>query len=371
MAGRLAERLKARIAATGPISVADYMAACLGDADDGYYMRRDPLGAAGDFTTAPEISQMFGELLGLWCAEVWRRAGAPAPVNLVELGPGRGTLMADALRAAAAAMPDFRGALAVHLVETSPTLRALQQSALADAAPHWHDGLETVPAGPALILANEFFDALPVRQFQRAADDWRERLVTIDAEGGGFAFTLAARPGGFDGDSHPALAGAAVGAIAETCPAALDLAGRIGRRLNRDVGAALIVDYGPAARAPGDSLQAVKAHAYHPVLADPGAADLTAHVDFESLLGAAAAAGAGTFGPVTQGALLARLGIRERLQRLLAGADADRQAALLAAHRRLTDGDEMGSLFKAVAFVGLDSASPPPPGFEEPPEPPC
>ncbi len=357
----LAERLRRRIARDGPIPVAEYMASCLGDPTDGYYRRGDPLGAGGDFTTAPEISQMFGELLGLWSAELWRRQGSPDPVRLVELGPGRGSLMVDALRAVAAALPGFRAALRLHLVETSPALRAVQSERLAAATPSWHDTLHQVPPGPLVLLANEFFDALPIRQFVRVADGWADRLVDVGPEREGFRFATGTTGISID-DLLPATVRAApIGAIAEACPSARALVAEVARRVAAEGGGALIVDYGPAASAAGDSLQAVRRHRYHPVLATPGEADLTAHVDFASLLDAARAAGAAGHGPLTQTILLGRLGIEARLAKLMAAANDDRRRSLVAEFRRLTDDDRMGGLFKAIAITPPGVVAP---GFE-------
>jgi NADH dehydrogenase [ubiquinone] 1 alpha subcomplex assembly factor 7 len=362
MSPRAAEALpaliRARIARDGPIAVADYMALALAHPGHGYYRTRDPLGVAGDFITAPEISQAFGELIGLWCAAAWRQADAPTPVALVELGPGRGTLMADALRAVRV-MPAFREALHVHLVETSAPLRDRQRRALGAEPVTWHDSLDSVPGGPMLLIANEFFDALPVHQYVMAAGAWHERLVTLDGEG--FRFAVAGRPAE-SGMFPEAVRGAPEGAIFERCPAALRLAGAIAERLAGDGIAALIVDYGPARTAAGESLQAVRDHGYAEVLTAPGAADLTAHVDFQSLAAAARDRGAATFGPVTQRTLLTRLGIGVRARRLADGKDAAHAAAIHAACERLIDGDGMGTLFKAIALthprLGL------PPGFE-------
>jgi len=356
----LAATIRDRIRRFGPIPVAEYMALALAHPEHGYYRTRDPLGAAGDFVTAPEISQMFGELIGLWCAVEWQRAGSPAPVNLVELGPGRGTLMADALRAART-MPQFRDALRIHLVETSKPLRDRQRQTLAGFDATWHDTLDGVPPGPLLLVANEFFDALPVRQYVCSGGQWRERLVGLD--GDRLRFVAADRPAA-EAIGFPASTRAAPdGAVFERCPAALALAAAIGGRIARDGIAALIVDYGPARSAAGESLQAVRGHEFHDVLADPGEADLTAHVDFESLGRAAREAGAGVFGPVTQRTLLTRLGIEARADRLAAGAGAEKSEAIDAARRRLIGGDGMGTLFKALALVrpGLDA----PAGFED------
>ena len=360
--GGLAGHLRRRIAAEGPLTVAEFMAEALGHPRHGYYTRRDPLGAAGDFITAPEISQMFGELIGLWCAVVWQDMGAPDPVVVVELGPGRGTLMADVLRAAATA-PGFLGAARLHLVETSPVLRARQEEALAAPvlgnAPVWHGSLDGVPEGPMLLVANEFFDALPVRQFQRTDEGWRERRVDA-GEDGGFRFVVAP-PAPLDPLAMKRLADAPEGGVIEVCPAGLALAGVIGGRVARHGGAALIVDYGPAESAAGETLQAVKGHAYHRVLETPGEADLTAHVDFAGLAAAAIESGAAAFGPVPQGTFLESLGIGARAEALRVGATAGQASDIRSAHRRLVDESEMGTLFKALAVAHPEMA--PPPGF--------
>ncbi|MGR3515284.1 MAG: class I SAM-dependent methyltransferase [Paracoccaceae bacterium] len=351
---RLAARLKARIAATGPMPLSEYMAACLSDPDHGYYTTRDPLGQAGDFTTAPEISQMFGELLGLCLAQAWLDREAPAPFLLAELGPGRGTLMADLLRATQG-VPGFHEALSIHLVETSPTLRATQTDTLARSL-HHHDSLATLPDRPLFLIANEFFDALPIRQFQRVEDRWRERVVGIkdDALTLGLADPL---PPGFLADR---LKDTVEGNIVETCPAGAAIAQALGQRIADQGGVALIVDYG-GARSLGDTFQAVHAHETVDPLATPGEADLTAHVDFGALAKAAHPASASVLVP--QGVLLERLGITARAEALagrLAGPARDQH---IAAHRRLTHPQEMGTLFKAMALYQPDT--PTPPGFED------
>ena len=326
----------------------------------GYYATRDPLGATGDFITAPEVIQVFGELIGLWCADLWARMGRPDPVLLVELGPGRGTLMADALRALAVAA-DFRSALRVHLVETSPALRAIQARTLAAAAPTWHESLDSVPAGPFLLVANEFLDALPIRQFERRGGRWHERRVGLAPDGSTLAFVLDPTPGASAALLPERLATAPDGSVAEICPAALALASDLGRRLVADRGAALLIDYGHAESACGDTLQAVRQHKYHPVLGAPGGADLTAHVDFEAFAAAARAAGARICGPVTQGDFLRSLGIELRAQQLLRNASAKMGATIRSGVRRLIDSDEMGTLFKVLALT--DPALPTPAGF--------
>ncbi|HXP74973.1 MAG TPA: SAM-dependent methyltransferase [Stellaceae bacterium] len=356
----LGDLLVRQVRATGPLTIAEFMTEALQHPRLGYYATRDPLGATGDFITAPEVSQIFGELIGLWCADVWTRMGRPDPVLLVELGPGRGTLMADALRALAVA-PDFRRALRVHLVETSPALRAIQARTLAPAAPAWHEDLNTVPAGPFLLVANEFLDALPIRQFERRGGRWHERRLGLAPDNSTLAFVLDPTPSASAALLPQRLATAPDGSVAEVCPAALGLAGDLGRRLAADRGAALFIDYGHAESACGDTLQAVRQHRYHPVLEAPGSADLTAHVDFEAFAGAARAAGARLCGPVTQGGFLRSLGIELRLQQLLANASPELRPTLQSGVHRLIDGHEMGTLFKVLALT--DPTLPTPAGF--------
>jgi SAM-dependent MidA family methyltransferase len=329
-------------AATAAASVTQRLDHFMARANAAYYATHDPF---ADFTTAPEISQVFGEILGLWAAVTWRLLGSPAPVVLAEAGPGRGTLMRDALRAVGAVAPDFRAALSVHLVETSPRLRAAQAALLPDAV--WHERIDTLPAGPLLLLANEFLDALPIRQFVRRADGWRERYVAAGA--------FVEQPACLD------LSGKD-GTVVERCEAALAIAASLGARFARMPGAALFLDYGPAESAPGDSLQAVRQGKPADPLAEPGEADLTAHVDFAALADAATRAGAAVHGPLAQGLFLARLGLFQRTDRLAQTQPPARAAALIEAARRLTEPDRMGRLFKALALC--HPACPTPPGFE-------
>jgi NADH dehydrogenase [ubiquinone] 1 alpha subcomplex assembly factor 7 len=344
----LAQILAQRIRDYGPISVADYMAA----ASDRYYATHDPFGPRGDFVTAPEVSQMFGELIGLSCAVTWRAMGAPARLMLVELGPGRGTLMRDALHAATL-MPDFLAAVELHLVETSAALREAQQAALAAYGPQWHATAEELPDGPMLLIANEFFDALPVRQFVRATEGWRERLVGLS--GDDFAFVLGTEAADIPAAAMP-------GTVREVSPAAIDLAARLGRRIAMQGGAALLIDYGYG-EGTGDTVQALRGHRRHDVLRDPGEADITAHVDFAAIAAAAASAGARIDGPTAQGDFLRRLGIEARAERLLASASPEEAATVAAGLRRLIDPDAMGRLFKVMAIA--DPALPPFPGFDK------
>lgn len=353
----LRDKLIARIARTGPISVADYMTECLLHPEHGYYTTRDPLGAAGDFITAPEISQMFGECVGLMLAQSWLDRGAPDPFVLCELGPGRGTLMADLLRATRG-VPGFHSAMQVHLVEASPELRKVQANRLVDHEPHWHDSLATVPDAPLFLIANEFFDALPVRQFIRVSDGWSERQ--IGARDGALIFGLG---GSVQIDALQArLADTVEGQMVELCLPAQALVEDIARRIAAHGGAALIIDYGNWGSL-GDTLQALRHHAPDPVLNHPGQADLTAHVDFEALTRTAQTVeGCTTSAMTPQGVFLERLGITARAQQL---AENLHNAALsdhIAAHRRLTHPQEMGTLFKAMAMYR--DGDPLPPGLD-------
>ncbi|QFU18150.1 class I SAM-dependent methyltransferase [Microvirga thermotolerans] len=310
-----------------------------------YYATRDPLGQAGDFTTAPEIGQMFGELIGLWMLEVWNGMGRPGGLRLVELGPGRGTLMADLLRAARL-MPDFLAAASVHLVETSPALRERQGETLRSAPVpvSWHDRLEEVPEGPTLLVANEFFDALPVRQYVATERGWCERLIGL--EGDALAFGLRPEP-------EPALGTPPrLGAVLEWPAAGIAAAQGLARRLARQTGAALLIDYGYWGPAFGDTLQAVKGHAYADPLADPGEADLTTHVDFHRIAAAAAGEGLRIHGMATQGDFLQALGIAARTAALKRRATPAQAEGLDRALERLTGrGPEaMGELFKVLAL---------------------
>jgi NADH dehydrogenase [ubiquinone] 1 alpha subcomplex assembly factor 7 len=351
----LAAALRARIAKDGPISVAEYMQICLSDPVHGYYRRGDPLGAAGDFTTAPEISQMFGELLGLWAFETWRLLGMTEPLRLVELGPGRGTLMADALRALRKAISSL---VDVHLVEINPTLRTHQRKALGEANVTWHDSIATLPPGPAIILANEFVDALPVRQFVRTTEGWRERMIGLSGE----ALAFVAGPVLADAPLEAAHRDASIGAIAEIGTEAQTMITTLAARLREDGGALLLIDYGPARSAPGDSLQALRAHRPVDPLAFPGESDLTAHVDFAALARTARDAGAKTYGPVAQGIFLNRLGIVARAAMLTKRATPPQAKAIDAACKRLIGDSEMGTLFKVLAIAGPQA--PALPGFD-------
>jgi SAM-dependent MidA family methyltransferase len=319
-----------------------------------YYAGRDPFGRGGDFTTAPEISQAFGECLGLWAAVTWQLMGSPARVILAELGPGRGTLMADALRAAEM-VPAFRAALQVHLVETSPSLRAAQQQRLGLAVAGWHDDLATLPDGPAILLANEFFDALPIRQFVRRDGAWLERHVAA----GRFLDLPAEAP-------PPLPAEAPEGAIAEHAEAGMAVAASLAARCRDQGGALLALDYGPAEAGLGDTLQAMTQHGPADPLAAPGSVDVTAHVPFAALAAAGRAAGAAAHGPLPMGLFLQRLGLPSRAAILARSAMAagrpDQARLAMSGAERLIASEGMGRLFKALCLChpGL----PTPPGFE-------
>ncbi len=350
----LAARLKERIAREGPISVADYMQACLTDEREGYYTSRQPIGAEGDFVTAPEVSQIFGELLGLWAVAVWQSMGAPQSVVLAELGPGRGTLMADALRASRL-VPAFRAGLRVALIETSPVLRRVQQETLrgAEVPLLWYQRIEDVTDGPLIVLANEFIDALPVRQLVRRDGAWRERAVGIDQHG---AFSFVEGAVVHDDTLPPAPDGATI----EARPAVVSLLASLAARAANAPLAALIVDYGHEETGTGDTLQAVHRHRYADPLSLPGEIDLTAHVDFAALKQGAEAFGIKTYGPMPQGEFLLRLGLGERRDKLLAAARPEQRQAILSGAARLADPAQMGLLFKALALTS-DGLAPPPP----------
>ena len=335
----------------GPMNIADYMSLALVDPDFGYYTRGDPLGTQGDFITSPEISQIFGELIGLWLAEQWQAMGRP-PAILTELGPGRGTLMRDMLRATAT-IDGFHDAIEVHLVEASPVLREKQAKLLADSHPrlHWHTAFSDAPPKPLLLVANEFFDALPIRQFVRHAKGWQERVVSIGADNL-LHFTLVpATP-------PPAVKGQmqAYSQIYEYSEAAGEIAHHICRRIDAHGGVALIVDYGYEGGSRGDTLQAVRSHRYHDPLVDPGTADLTAHVDFSRLARIAAAHKLAPHGPVPQGMFLSKLGAHVRAAMLCQNAADDQKASIISGLNRLLSLEQMGGLFKVFCITASDHA---------------
>ncbi|MCJ1899059.1 MULTISPECIES: SAM-dependent methyltransferase [Paracoccus] len=341
--GRL---IAAQIRLSGPMALDEYMRLCLLHPQHGYYATRDPFGAGGDFTTAPEISQIFGEMIGLALAQAWLDQGRPAPFTLAEIGPGRGTLMADILRAIRI-VPGMAEAAQVALVEASPHLRRVQRDRLGDIA-HLDD-VSQLPQAPLFLVANEFFDALPIRQFQRGVQGWAERVVALNAQGG---LEMGLVPA-----ADAALPAAPQGVIRETCPEALPIVAQVAGRIAAHGGCAILVDYG-GWDGQGDTFQALRRHRPEDPLANPGEADLTAHVDFAPLAAAARGAGARVSRMAAQGDWLKRLGIEARAQRLARLGDAGAMAAL----HRLTAPDEMGHLFKVLALWARHA--PVPAGFE-------
>ncbi len=345
----LQSEIKNLIKTTGPMPVWRYMELCLTHPKFGYYVSRDPLGREGDFTTAPEVSQMFGELLGLWAASVWKAIGSPPLLRLIELGPGRGTMMADALRALRV-LPPLYQALSVHLVEINPVLREKQKSTLSGARNiAWHETIDDIPDGPAVIFANEYFDVLPIHQVVRREAGWHERTVDIDA-GGKLVFGTAAEPTPrFEVLLPPLVRAAPVGAVFEWRPDAEIM--KIASRVRDQDGAALIVDYGHLRSDAGDTFQAIARHSFADPLKNPGQADVTAHVDFEALARAAEAIGARVHGPVPQGEFLKRLGIETRAVTLMAKASHEVSEDISSALKRLIGGGRggMGSMFKVLA----------------------
>jgi SAM-dependent MidA family methyltransferase len=348
----LGDEIATIISHEGPITLERYMSLALGHPRYGYYMTRDPFGSAGDFITAPEISQMFGELIGLWITEAWRAAGSPRQAHLVELGPGRGTLMADILRVGRVSTP-FLESIDIHLIETSPILEAAQRRTLAQSPRpiSWSGDFSHTPRGPLFVIANEFFDALPVRHFVRGVRGWSERLVGLDRRGE-LIFGAAS-------EIEPDLdVRAERGAVIEVGAIGQRLMAEIADRIVADGGAMLIVDYGYLETSLGETLQAVKRHSYVDPLAEPGEADLTTHVDFAALARAAKSGGAKILGPVTQGAFLRQLGIGQRAEALSRRATPEQRADIASALHRLaasgTARQTMATLFKAMAVTHPD-----------------
>lgn len=360
---QLEDRLIELIKLKGPITVADYMADALGHPHDGYYMSSPPIGAEGDFTTAPEISQVFGELIGLWLVDAWRGIGSPKNFNLIELGPGRGVMMEDILRAARL-RPEFTRAAHLWLVETSGRLRVEQQKRLrsSEIKPEWADEFADIPPAPSLIVANEFFDCLPIHQYQRVKSGWRERLVGLNADGTGLDFTLGKTPppASF---GLPDISESQEGDIFELSFAARDFAAELSAFLTQHGGHALIIDYGHMQSGLGDTFQAVRRHQYWPPLIAPGSADITAHVDFGALARIAIDAGAVAHGPIPQGRFLERLGLNIRVEMLCKGKSPAKIDEIRAGAYRIAAPDKMGEIFKAMCLSSPSAASPA--GFED------
>jgi len=359
----LEERLIELIRLKGPITVADYMADALGHPHDGYYMSQSPIGTEGDFTTAPEISQIFGELIGLWLVDAWRNMGSPSSFNLIELGPGRGVMMEDILRAARL-RPEFTRAAQVCLLETSGRLRVEQQKRLkaSNVKPLWADEFADIPPAPSLIVANEFFDCLPIHQFERVKSGWRERMVGINPDTGKLDFVLGKTPAPAslnlpgDDESEP-------GDIFEFSSAAREFAADICKLLSAHGGRALIIDYGHRESGLGDTLQAVRHHQFQPPLASPGLVDITAHVDFEALARVAMDAGAAVHGPTTQGQFLERLGLNLRAEMLCKGKGVAKADEIRSGAYRIAAPEKMGEIFKVISFS--NPSLPAPAGFDD------
>lgn len=354
----LKDRLARLIAANGPISVSEYMAACLFDPQDGYYTAREPFGAEGDFTTAPEISQMFGELLAVWAWSAWTANGKPVPSVLAEIGPGRGTLMADMLRTLGHLDPSFVTLTRVAMIEASPRLTEIQRGKLAAgrARPTWYQDISALPALPLVIVGNELFDALPMRQFVRTSQGWRERMIALDGEG---RLTFATGMGGLDPALLPAdAADAPEGAIFEAAPAREALMDTIASRIANHGGAGIFIDYGHVQPGIGDTLQAMRGHRFDDALAHPGRADLTSHVDFAALAAVARGHGLETRF-MTQGEFLIGMGLLERAGALGANCDAATRERLQGEVERLAAPDAMGTLFKVLTIAPKGIAVPP------------
>lgn len=351
------------IATDGPMPVDRYFALVLGHPQHGYYMAQQPFGLEGDFITAPEASQMFGELIGVWFASIYQSLGSPKLINLVEVGPGQGVLMADMLRAAKV-MPGFRDAVRVHFVETSRRLREIQKEAVGAQGftASWYDNFSDVPAGPMLLAGNEFFDAIPIKQFESRGGAWHERYVGLTDKGElGFVLNPAETPLSLIPDWAQ---GSADESIAEVAPVRSAIATEMARRLARDNGAAIFIDYGHAESGVVDTLQAMRAHKYADVFEEIGFCDLTSHVDFGELGRAMAQGGAKVLPVLTQGEFLRAMGIDARAQQLLRNATDEQRDAIEFNHHRLIADDQMGTLFKVMAAVSPGMAAPYP--FAEP-----
>lgn len=355
----LKRRIVDLVRALGPMTVADYMALCLSDPQHGYYMTREPFGREGDFTTAPEISQMFGELIGVWLVAAWQACGAPERPVFAEIGPGRGTLARDIARSMDRIAPRLRDASRFALIETSPALRAVQMATLRNMGRRldWFGSIGELPPGPLFIVGNELFDAIPMRQYVRTDAGWRERCLDIDERG---TLRLVAGAGSLDPALLPGGANDAPGgSVVELSPARSALMASIAQRIEGDGGAGLFIDYGYAAPAVGDTLQALRRHAFDDVLAHPGEADLTSHVDFSALAGAARSVGLDAH-LMTQAQFLLGTGLLERAGILGANADQAGRDAISAAVERLAGADQMGTLFKALAIAPRGITVPPP-----------
>ncbi|MCD6035867.1 MAG: class SAM-dependent methyltransferase [Rickettsiales bacterium] len=353
----LAKHLVTLIREQGPMNIAQFMAEALGHPQYGYYMAREPFGAEGDFTTAPEISQMFGELIGIWCAHHWQAIGAPRNTIVVELGPGRGTLMKDFLRGTKSVY-GFHDAITIHLVESSPRLREIQAQTLKESygvEVCWHEHVATLPSQTMLLVANEFFDALPVHQYVKTPQGWREKHISITRDGAALQFMLSPNSSPFTLALDEQYTQAPDGAVFEYSPLSTTIMGEMASRIAKEGGMGLIIDYGytRTRRTPewNETLQAVQKHQFHPILQDIGNADITAHVDFSALVQEAERQGVHCYGPVGQGHLFNHLGIEMRAKALLNHATPKQQEAIVSAVERLVTEQHMGILFKALAIT--------------------
>ncbi|MEM7619231.1 MAG: SAM-dependent methyltransferase [Pseudomonadota bacterium] len=359
----LEQKLIERILADGPISVADFMQASLTDKTHGYYTSKQPIGSDGDFITAPEISQIFGELIGLWAGDVWHNMGSPKPIILCELGPGKGTLMQDALRALKH-VPEFLDHVHIHLVESNPYLRDLQRTKLEDIhlSIEWHECLSDLPEGPVIVIANEFLDALPVQQFQRKEPHWYERMVGVRQSAGAqyFEFIINNEPAQTLDLSHPDIEHAEERAILEIRPFEKTLLTELSRRSKNAHTCLLMIDYGHEDDGFGDTLQAVKSHHFSDPLKHIGLSDLTTHVNFARLKAQSLQLGLSCFGPMSQGAFLMQLGANLRLQQLLKAATPEQRNELVSGVSRLVSPDKMGVLFKVMVVCCAQLAKPAP-----------
>ena len=355
----LEKKIRNQIRASGPISVSQFMSTAMSNPFHGYYQTRDPFGLTGDFITAPEISQVFGEILGLWCAVTWQKENKPKKLSLVELGPGRGTLMSDIMRSCIT-VPSFLEAVEIHLVETSSVLCKIQKQVLSNFKVHWHKTLDTIPQKPTLIIANEFFDALPVDQYINTSQGWRERRVDYDENSKNLIFILNKKR--ISIQIPKKLQNARLGAVFENCPIGQKLANKIGRWICLNGVAAIIIDYGYTGPKTLETLQAIKSHQTHNPLLEIGEADLTAHVDFSAISRAFTKGGAKVYGPKNQGEFLLSLGIKTRIKKLLEAANSKQAEILMEGCRRLTSSSQMGTLFKVIAVLPANHRAPA--GFE-------
>ena len=370
----LVERLKSKIVAAGSITVEQYMEACLADKISGYYVKKDPIGAEGDFITSPELSQIFGELIGLWTFEIWQMMGKPSTVHLIELGPGRGTLMSDALRALKI-VPEYYQKLNIHLVESSQVLKNKQKQNLArfDQQINWHSDIESLPFGPKIFIANEFFDALPVKQYQYKGNQWFERLIRLKtAENSNhnqpFEYSLDERPAEHIESILTELKAQQSQSLQQKSDIifeyrcnCINLIKKIAEFGKQAPLALLLIDYGHTETAFEETLQAVKKHKYFNPLSQPGEADITTQVDFNQLKQSAQMSGLTAHGPISQGQFLLSLGLEQRLNQLLKNVRPAHYKQLESGTLRLVDPKQMGLLFKAMAL--LSSNLPPPSPF--------